>query len=323
VDVEPSLKLLLSRVKDGSITCGMLNQCVKENPEAVLLPRVWSASMHVAHMFVSQRASVRARAASGGSAHVQTHDVHRFGQEMYVSCFEKLAESGTHHAAILQDIIARVLQHVLTHSTSEVDCALDVLIELAERRGPQAASSAATFSVLIKEIVHPSNLRHLSDEQTRKAFRVLAALSMLNPDVGNDDENLVIYVQKMLMDTEEAVQRMGIIGGVAMLRVTDLSDPEAPLVSDDQVHTALQPLLSFLEKTSEKQQWSRATGGRPQLNRKALADKRRRKGTPSVSANPLRPQQGSVRAHKSALVGRYVHIFCLFFHANQATDFGM
>ena len=157
-----------------------------------------------------------------------------FGQTIFQCCFRYMGDQHTH-----QSIVRALISHVGGTTAAEVDAALEVLLSLCTSCSAELRSFASFFDTSIVE--------HLTENQARKAFTVLALLCF-DADTGEQLGNtkLVNDVRKLVSLPNAAMQKLGIIGAVAIIQV--LTRARAATRHEyEHEHTLSQQLLDAIK----------------------------------------------------------------------------
>ncbi|PRP89437.1 Fanconi anemia group D2 protein [Planoprotostelium fungivorum] len=138
--------------------------------------------------------------------------IRRFGSSVYFFSFSSAEDHN-----IRQAIVRSLLRHVEQGHLFEKDAALDTLLRIVTENAREAAPYAGTVKMILDSIIF------LKDAQVRKAFQVIFTLRGEENGLGDD---LSIIVRKHLYHSDLPYKRIGVIGGVAMMRRLTQMDPE-------------------------------------------------------------------------------------------------
>jgi Fanconi anemia group D2 protein len=160
-----------------------------------------------------------------------------YGSHLYAHLFKE------YEAYQKQEVVGAVVTHVGSRVASEVDAGLSVLTLLAER----SPKDLATFSVFLQRIM--DNLDDFTLDQVRCLFTIFNTVAhhVSDPEHFLNDINLVI--RKQLSHEGVRYKRLGIVSGVAMIRLPPSSaSPNAELF-----RTQAKNLLNMMTESCHKQ----------------------------------------------------------------------
>jgi len=140
---------------------------------------------------------------------MKTHDdgLAAFGTEVYQVLFEVFR-----HVENRQEVLGNLVTHTGGGDGTTVDAALDVLVHLAREH----SWTLRPFAVFIKGTL--DYLDNLKPHHIRKLFNVLSMIS-ISGDAGRRelDDDVTIYIRKLLSNPTPKYMQHGIIGAVAAI----------------------------------------------------------------------------------------------------------
>ncbi|KAL6041505.1 Fanconi anemia group D2 protein, partial [Balamuthia mandrillaris] len=138
--------------------------------------------------------------------------IRQFGVAQYVLVFQHFTEKYQR-----QELLGNIITHIGSGASEEIDAALSVLLKLIESKAMR--EQLASYSVYIQGIL--DYLHTLQDNQIRNIFTVFCQLvsraSHLNTPstLGNE---VMIMIRKLLSSPADSAKKIGILGGLAMIR---------------------------------------------------------------------------------------------------------
>ena len=132
----------------------------------------------------------------------------RLGRSLYVML---LREFDGKHGQDRQELIGCLLTHVGSGNESEVDAALQTLVQLASEH----TAALSKFSAFLTGIL--DFLDSLTVTQARLVYELFARLACDAPDASRLPDELAIIIRKQLSNPSLKYKRLGMLGGCSLL----------------------------------------------------------------------------------------------------------
>ncbi|XP_006872269.1 PREDICTED: Fanconi anemia group D2 protein [Chrysochloris asiatica] len=180
--------------------------------------------------------------------HSPDQSVNSFGSLLYkyaFKCFDTYCQ---------QEVVSALVTHTCSGNDSEVDAALDVLLELAILN----LAAMRLNAVFVKGIL--DYLDNLSPQQIRKLFYVLSTLAFSKEQEASThiQDDLHLVIRKQLSSTILKYKLIGIIGAVTMAGIMAADRSESSSVTQrkadlsNEVCTQVTTLLQLVHSCSEQ-----------------------------------------------------------------------
>ncbi|KAK3612016.1 hypothetical protein CHS0354_021690 [Potamilus streckersoni] len=145
-----------------------------------------------------------------------------------------------------QEIVGNLVAHIGSGFEREVDASLEILVDLVETDLPKMSP----FAILVKGVL--DYIDNLSVSQIRKLYQILSVLAFKNPQQGGlIQDDLYIVIRKELSDQNTKYKRMGIIGGIFVMKNIVQCVADESSMREDQYRQIVN--LLQLVKTSSSQ----------------------------------------------------------------------